>query len=86
MIKKILNKSFKWIFCQIVFNSLGVLTLALTPILEKNLFDYGFQNGLSYIFLLAFCFLLLNVLYTISQYLCMLCAFKTGISFEKNLK
>ena len=86
MINKSLHKSYKWIFCQIIFNSLGVLTLSLTPILEKNLFDYGFNNGLSYILLLALWFLLLNIVYTISQYLCMLCAFKSGISFEKNLK
>lgn len=86
-----MNRSIKksyipYILAQIIFDGLGVLCLAYIPLIEKNLFDFGLQHGFSYILWLILLVFVLHLFYMITQYICILCGFYSGILFENGLK
>lgn len=76
----------KYIFLQVFFDFVGVCCLATTPLLQKYFFDNALNSSINIIFKIASIYFLLHVIYTITQYLCMIFAFKGGVEFEKKLK
>ena len=81
-----LSKVKKYIILQVVLDFIGVICLALTPLIQKWLFDYGLKSTSSQIFLAILLYALLLGIYSLMQYFCILVAFKLGISFETRLK
>lgn len=81
-----LSKVKKYIILQVVLDFIGVICLALTPLIQKWLFDYGLKSTSSQIFLAILLYALLLGIYSLMQYFCILVAFKSGISFETRLK
>ena len=84
--KDYLSKVKKYIILQVVLDFIGVICLALTPLIQKWLFDYGLKSTSSQIFLAILLYALLLGIYSLMQYFCILVAFKSGISFETRLK
>lgn len=84
--KDYLYKVKKYIILQVVLDFIGVICLALTPLIQKWLFDYGLQSTSSQIILAILLYALLLGIYSLMQYFCILVAFKSGISFETRLK
>lgn len=84
--KDYLSKVKKYIILQVVLDFIGVICLALTPLIQKWLFDYGLQSASSQIILAIILYALLLGIYSLMQYFCILVAFKSGISFETRLK
>ena len=84
--KDYLSKVKKYIILQIILDFIGVICLALTPLIQKWLFDYGLQSTSSQIILAILLYALLLGIYSLMQYFCILVAFKSGISFETRLK
>lgn len=84
--KKYLFKVKKYIILQVLFDFIGVICLAIAPLIQKWLFDYGLQSVPSQIVKAILLYGLLLVTYSLMQYFCILVAFKSGISFETRLK
>lgn len=84
--KKYLFKVKKYIILQVLFDFIGVICLAIAPLIQKWLFDYGLQTTMSQIALAVILYALLLGIYSLMQYFCILIAFKSGISFETKLK
>ena len=79
-------KTKKYIIAQILWDLAGVICLAFSPLLQQWLFDYGLQSPLKKIVMVILAYGALLVFYTLSQYFCVLYAFKGGIKFENLLK
>lgn len=79
-------KTKKYIIAQILFDLAGVSCLALSPLLQQWLFDYGLESSFKMILLIILAYGSLLLFYTLSQYFCMIFAFKGGIQFENLLK
>ena len=78
-------KTKKYIIAQILWDLAGVICLAFSPLLQQWLFDYGLQSPLKKIVMVILAYGALLVFYTLSQYFCVLYAFKGGIKFENLL-
>lgn len=85
MIKFIRNIR-KYIFLQILFDLIGVFCLAVTPLLQKYFFDYALNSETEVIIKIVVLYIFLHLIYVVSQYFCMIFAFKGEVKFEKNLK
>ncbi len=81
-----IKKVKKYIFFQIIFDLVGVCCLAITPLLQKYFFDHALSKGFDLVLKIAVLYFLLYLIYVISQYYCMIFAFKGGVQFEKSLK
>ena len=79
-------KSKKYIIAQILWDLVGVVCLAISPLLQQWLFDYGLKSSFKIILMLIMAYFTLLLFYTLSQFFCILFAFKGGIKFEKLLK
>lgn len=79
-------KTKKYMIAQILWDLAGVICLAFSPLLQQWLFDYGLQSPLKKIVMVILAYGALLVFYTLSQYFCVLYAFKGGIKFENLLK
>lgn len=84
--KKYLFESKKYIIAQILWDLIGVICLAISPLLQQWLFDNGINCSFKIILLLVLAYFALLLFYTLSQFFCVLYAFKGGIKFEKLLK
>jgi ABC-type multidrug transport system fused ATPase/permease subunit len=85
-LKTYIYKTKKYIIAQILWDLVGVVCLAISPLLQQWLFDYGLESSLTTILQLIVAYFALLFFYTLSQFFCMLFAFKGGIKFEKLLK
>lgn len=84
--KKYLYNIKKYIAAQIMWDLFGVLCLAVAPLLQEWIFDYGLEHSLQEILAVIAAYFLLLIFYSVSQFFCALFSFKGGILFEKNLK
>lgn len=84
--KTYIYKTKKYIIAQILWDLVGVICLAISPLLQQWLFDYGLESSFTTILQLIVVYFALLFFYTLSQFFCMLFAFKGGIKFEKLLK
>lgn len=69
-------KTKKYMIAQILWDLAGVICLAFSPLLQQWLFDYGLQSPLKKIVMVILAYGALLVFYTLSQYFCVLYAFK----------
>ena len=76
----------KYIILEILFDILCTIMLAFTPILQKWLFDEGLNGGIYVIIKMVAIYGIIQLLYAISVYLCMLMTWKGAIKFELILK
>ena len=84
--KAYIYKTKKYIIAQILWDLVGVVCLAISPLLQQWLFDYGLESSFITILQLIAAYFALLFFYTLSQYFCILFSFKGGIKFEKLLK
>lgn len=84
--KEYIWKVKKCIIAQVLFDLAGASCLAVSPLLQKWLFDYGMSSSLQKIVGAIMIYFLLQLLYSITQYFNVLYAFKGGIQFETILK
>lgn len=85
-LKTYIFKTKKYIIAQILWDLAGGVCLAISPLLQQWLFDYGLERSFNTILCLIVAYFALLFFYTLSQYFCILFAFKGGIKFEKLLK
>ncbi len=81
-----IKKVKKYIVLQVLFDLIGVCCLALTPLLQKYFFDNALGGGFEIVIKVSCLYFILHGVYAVSQYFCMLVAFKGGVKFEQNLK
>lgn len=84
--KSYIAKVRKYIILQVLWDFLGVVSLAAAPLLQEWLFDHGRENSWGRIVQVILLYLGLLLFYAFAQYLCTLFAFKGGIGFETSLK
>ncbi len=84
--KTYIKKVRKYIIAQVLFDLFGASCLAIAPLLQKWLFDYGLNSSLVTIIVVIVVYFLLQFMYSLTQYFCILFAFKGGIRFETILK
>lgn len=84
--KTYIYKTKRYIAAQILWDLAGVVCLAVSPLLQQWLFDHGPESSFATIIQLIAAYFALLLFYTLSQFFCMLFAFKGGIKFEKLLK
>ena len=84
--KPYITKVRKYIILQVLWDFLGVVSLAAAPLLQEWLFDHGLESSWNRIVLVVLLYLGLLLFYAFAQYLCILFAFKGGIGFETSLK
>lgn len=76
----------KYIILELVFDAICTILCAFMPILQKELFDEGLAEGAATIMFIVVAYIIVQVLHTIFEYLCMLVTWKGAILFEKGLK
>lgn len=84
--KKYILKIKRYIAAQIFFDLLGVICLAISPLLQEWLFDYGMEHSWKEISTVILLYFILLVIYAVAQFFCMIFSFKGSIRFEMILK
>ncbi|MDE7272682.1 MAG: ABC transporter ATP-binding protein/permease [Lachnospiraceae bacterium] len=84
--KKYIRPVIKYIIIDILFDVLCTIFAAYIPVMQKELFDSLAKGMLSRIPAIIALFIILQGLSCVCVYLCMICTWKTAITFEKALK
>lgn len=84
--KSYISKVKKYIILQVVLDFIGVICLAIAPLIQKWLFDKGLDSTVDKVIFAIVLYGVLLAVYSLMQYFCIILAFKSGISFETNLK
>lgn len=84
--KKYIRHVIKYILVDILFDILCTIFAAYIPVMQKELFDSLAESMLSRIPAIIAVYILLQGLSCVCVYICMICTWKTAITFEKTLK